>query len=134
MEVIGSAGGTISRVRAPRDHCHETSGGDAQPQWNLQVLQNVPEFGMGPQEAVEAPRWQSFPGTDPINAASEFEVRLEDGYPAEAIADLQRRGHRLRRQAQFEGGGGAQAIVVDAIRGVFAAGSDPRVDGCAVGV
>jgi gamma-glutamyltranspeptidase/glutathione hydrolase len=111
-----------------------TPGGDAQPQWNLQVLQNVLEFGMGVQDAVEAPRWQSFPGTDPANLASAFEVRIEDGYPGETVAELRRRGHRLHAHEPFEGGGGSQIIAVDAARGIYTAGSDPRVDGCAIGL
>jgi gamma-glutamyltranspeptidase/glutathione hydrolase len=73
-----------------------TPGGDAQPQWDLQVLLNVVEAGMNIQQAIEAPRWYNFPGTDPATQATPFELRLEDGYPAETIAELERRGHRIR--------------------------------------
>ncbi len=111
-----------------------TPGGDAQPQWNLQVLLNLVEAGMNLQEAIEAPRWHSFPGTDPATQATPFELRLEDGYPAETIAELERRGHRVRPMGSLEGGGGAQAIMVDLSRGLYLGGSDPRVDGCAIGL
>jgi gamma-glutamyltranspeptidase / glutathione hydrolase len=111
-----------------------TPGGDAQPQWGVQVLQNIMDFGMGVQAAVEAPRWQSFPGTDPVNLGSAFEIRIEDGYPDGSIMELQRRGHRLRPVAPHESVGGCQLIAVDAGRGTYAAGSDPRVDGCAIGL
>jgi gamma-glutamyltranspeptidase/glutathione hydrolase len=111
-----------------------TPGGDAQPQWSMQVFVNMLEGRMGVQEAVEAPRWQSFPGTDPANIGSAFELRVEDGYPEDTLAELGRRGHRLVLHSRFGGGGGAQAIAVDAARGVCAGGSDPRVDGCAIGV
>jgi gamma-glutamyltranspeptidase/glutathione hydrolase len=110
-----------------------TPGGDAQPQWALQVLLNVLESGMNLQQAIEAPRWHSFPGTDPSTIETPFELRLEEGHPAETVADLQRRGHRIRPLVHLEGGGGVQAILVDAERGSYQGGSDPRVDGCAIG-
>ena len=43
-----------------------TPGGDFQPQCGLQILTNLIDYGMDPQAAVEAPRWWSFPGTDPV--------------------------------------------------------------------
>ena len=53
------------------------AGGDMQPQWNVQTITNLVDFGMGPQQAVEAPRWYAFPGTDPEHAGKPQEVRLE---------------------------------------------------------
>ncbi|MDQ7841506.1 MAG: gamma-glutamyltransferase [bacterium] len=111
-----------------------TPGGDAQPQWCLQVLLNLVESGMSPQQAVEAPRWHSFPGTDPATLGSQFELRVEEGFPAETLAELERRGHRVMPAASPEGGGGAQAILVDHTRGAYLGASDPRVDGCAIGL
>ncbi len=111
-----------------------TPGGDAQPQWNLQVFLNVVEAGMNLQHAIEAPRWQSFPSTDPATREAPFELRLEEGYPAETLAELERRGHRIRAMGPMEGGGGAQAIMIDPRRGIYLGGSDPRVDGCAIGL
>lgn len=111
-----------------------TPGGDAQPQWNLQILQNLLEAGMDVQEAVEAPRWHSFPGTDPATRSAPFELRIEEGFPAETLAELERRGHWLVRAPLHSGGGAAQAIVVDHDRGIYRAGSDPRADGCAIGL
>ncbi|MGH7428082.1 MAG: gamma-glutamyltransferase, partial [Candidatus Methylomirabilaceae bacterium] len=110
-----------------------TPGGDAQPQWNLQVFLNIVEAGMNLQQAIEAPRWQSFPSTDPATRDAPFELRLEEGYPAETVAELERRGHRVRAMGPMEGGGGAQAIMIDPRRGIYLGGSDPRVDGCAIG-
>ncbi|MDQ7858525.1 MAG: gamma-glutamyltransferase [Armatimonadota bacterium] len=111
-----------------------TPGGDAQSQWDLQVLLNLVAAGMGVQEAVEAPRWTSFPGTDPATIESPFELRMEEGFPAPTLAELERRGHRVQRQGPLGGGGGVQAIVVDGARGVYLGGSDPRTDGCAIGL
>lgn len=110
-----------------------TPGGDAQPQWCLQLLLNLVESGMNLQQAVEAPRWHSFPGTDPATLGPQFELRVEEGFPAETLRELERRDHRVVPTASAEGGGGAQAILVDHARGAYLGASDPRVDGCAIG-
>lgn len=108
-----------------------TPGGDGQPQWNAQVFINLVDGGYGLQQAIEAPRWMSFPGTDPATRSAPFELRLEEGFPEATIAELIRLGHVIRDMGELESGGGAQAI---AIRdGVYEGGSDPRVDGCAIG-
>ena len=111
-----------------------TPGGDAQPQWDVQVFQNLVDAGMNVQEAIEAPRWHSFPGTDPSTRETPFELRVEEGFPAETITELERRGHRIRPLGTVgESRGGVQAIMVDLQRGLYLGGSDPRVDGCAIG-
>jgi gamma-glutamyltranspeptidase/glutathione hydrolase len=111
-----------------------TPGGDGQPQWTLQIFACLVDAGMGLQQAIEAPRWQSFPGTDPATIESPFELRLDEGFPAKTIQELERRGHRIRPMGEAESGGAAQAILVDQERGVYIGGSDPRVDGCAIGL
>lgn len=111
-----------------------TPGGDGQPQWTLQIFACLVDAGMGLQQAIEAPRWQSFPGTDPATIDSPFELRLDEGFPAETVHELQRRGHRIKPMGEAESGGAAQAILVDQDRGVYVGGSDPRVDGCAIGL
>ncbi len=107
-----------------------TPGGDGQPQWCVQVFTNLVDFGMNVQQAVEAPRWLSFPGTDPADLPAPFELRMEPGFPEETVKELQRRGHRAVPMSGFAGG--AQVILVDPA-GVYHGGSDPRVDGAAVG-
>ncbi len=107
-----------------------TPGGDGQPQWCTQVFTNVVDFGMNVQQAVEAPRWLSFPGTDPAHVQAPFELRMERGFPEGTVEELERRGHRVVPMSGF--GGGAQVILVDEA-GVYHGGSDPRVDGAAVG-
>ncbi len=107
-----------------------TPGGDGQPQWCAQVFTNIVDFGLNVQQAVEAPRWLSFPGTDPADLPAPFELRMERGFPEDIKAELERRGHRVVPLSGFSGG--AQVILVDAA-GVYHGGSDPRVDGEAVG-
>jgi gamma-glutamyltranspeptidase / glutathione hydrolase len=109
-----------------------TPGGDAQPQSNLQVITNLLDWGMNVQQAVEAPRWVSFPGTDPAALGTPFELRLEPGFLAETRAELDQLGHRLKLVDELTGHGG-QIIQVDEEYGAYYGGSDPRVDGCAIG-
>ncbi len=108
-----------------------TPGGDGQPQWNTQVFSNIVDGGLAVQEAIEKPRWFSFPSTDPASLPAPFELRLESGFPAETVAELAARGHIIREMGEMEAGGGSLAIVIH--DGVSHGGSDPRVDGCAIG-
>ncbi|HLW48371.1 MAG TPA: gamma-glutamyltransferase [bacterium] len=108
-----------------------TRGGDAQAQWDFQVLMNVAAHRMNVQDAVERPRWFSYPATDPHTVASPYELRMEAGFPPDTYEELRRRGHRV--VAPRPGVGGVQAVQVDAEGGVYAGGSDPRADGCAIG-
>ncbi len=95
-------------------------GGSMQPQGHVQVLLNMIEFGMDPQEAIDAARFRHFSGT---------RVAIENLEPGVA-AQLEELGHTIRdwRGVAF---GGAQAVL-KLPRG-WAAGSDPRKDGMAAG-
>jgi len=108
-----------------------TRGGDAQAQWDFQVLMNITVYGMNVQDAVERPRWFSYPASDPHTVDLPYELRMERGFPPDTYEALRRRGHRV--VATGPGNGGVQVIQVDATSGVYAAGSDPRADGCAIG-
>lgn len=108
-----------------------TRGGDAQAQWDFQVLMNVTAHGLNVQDAVERPRWFSFPATDPHSVDLPYELRMEAGFPPDTYEGLRRRGHHVITPRP--GVGGVQAIQIDAERGVYAGGSDPRADGCAIG-
>ncbi|EKP95625.1 gamma-glutamyltransferase family protein [Thermaerobacter subterraneus] len=109
-----------------------TPGGDGQPQWNLQVLVNVLDFGLNAYQAVAAPRWTSFPGTDPINLKAPLELRLESRFPAETAAELLQRGHVLRGIGPWAAGGSAMLIRV-LEGGVYEGAADPRDGGVALG-
>jgi len=108
-----------------------TPGGDAQPQWSAQVFSAIVDAGLPVQAAVERPRWVSFPATDPHHLPAPFEVQVEPGFAPAVLAELERLGHTVRRLAAPDDRGGVQAVAITA--GVYAAGSDPRVDGCAAG-
>jgi gamma-glutamyltranspeptidase/glutathione hydrolase len=111
-----------------------TPGGDAQPQWNMQIISLMIDHGYGPQEAVDFPRWRSFPGTDLKDVGKPYEVRLEAGFPANTFIDLARLGHKVVKLDAWQGGGDVQIIMVDRETGLLVGGSDHRHEGQAIGI
>lgn len=95
-------------------------GGSMQPQGHVQVLLNMVEFGMDPQEAIDAARFRHFSGAT---------VAVE-ALPEHVAAGLTELGHELRSPEGVAFGGGQAILRLD--RG-WAAGSDPRKDGMAAG-
>jgi gamma-glutamyltranspeptidase/glutathione hydrolase len=105
-----------------------TPGGDNQDQALLQVLLNIVEFGMNPQEAVEAPRFDtqhyisSFDDHEFLPGTLNIESRVDE----KTIADLKTRGHKVKVQTAFGTLSAPTVIVYDARSGVSSAGADPR--------
>jgi gamma-glutamyltranspeptidase/glutathione hydrolase len=111
-------------------------GGYMQPQGHLQILVNLLDLGMAPQQALDAPRWALAGPADGLGAGQPGGlVRIEEGWSFATLAELARRGHRLAPVDGFERGvfGGGQIILRHPETGLLTAGSDPRKDGCAVG-
>ena len=99
-------------------------GGFMQPQGHLQMIVNMVDFGMNPQEALDAPRFELLePYEEQNTVAVEHDAATQDA--------LQALGHTVSREPRRGGYGGGQIITVDE-QGVRHAGSDPRKDGCAV--
>jgi gamma-glutamyltranspeptidase/glutathione hydrolase len=111
-----------------------TPGGDRQIAWNAQVITNVLDHGMSAQEAVEAPRWASFPSTDPHDVEKPFVVELEGGMVPGEVDELRAKGHTVSENTGRAFGGSAKLIVIDPATDVRTAGSDPRTDGHAAAV
>jgi gamma-glutamyltranspeptidase / glutathione hydrolase len=111
-----------------------TPGGDQQPQWNMQAISNLIDHDMDVQEAVSAARWQSFPGTDPINLPAPYDVRIESRVSTEAIEGLRQRGHEVKVLGPYAAGGAAFIIKRDPDTGVLEGGADPRSEGLALGI
>ncbi len=95
-------------------------GGFMQPQGHVQVLSNIVDHGMDPQQALDAPRAR-------YERANEFAI--EEDFPEPVYSGLATRGHRLTRSAPDGGFGGGQVIMVDPDSGALVGGSDPRKDG-----
>jgi gamma-glutamyltranspeptidase / glutathione hydrolase len=97
-------------------------GAAMQPQGHAQVLVDLIDYGMDPQEAVDHPRHRHENGV----------LLIEGRVPEREITRLRDRGHRIEVREDFMiPAGGAQLIrILD--NGVRACGSDPRKDGCAL--
>ncbi len=111
-------------------------GGYMQPQGHFQVLVNMVDFGMSPQQALDMPRWQlTGPGAGLGSQEDGGLILMEEGWSYATLAELARRGHRLTPVDGFGrvGFGGGQIILRDPQTGILTGGSDPRKDGCAVG-
>jgi gamma-glutamyltranspeptidase / glutathione hydrolase len=111
-----------------------TPGGDLQPQVNMQTLTNLIDYGMNVQQAVEAPRWSSFPGTDPGTLPNDFKLRVEERVDKRVITELKKRGHEVEILGAWSGGGQVQLIEVNPENGILLGASDPRTEGVAIGI
>ena len=100
-------------------------GSMQQAQGHLQVLTNMIDFGKGPQEALNAPR---------------FSVRFEDGIfledivATDVVKELKEKGHQITvRDPHGIWFGSGQIIRRDPESGALTGGSEPRADGAAIG-
>jgi gamma-glutamyltranspeptidase/glutathione hydrolase len=105
-----------------------TPGGDNQDQALLQVLLNIIEFDMNPQEAVEAPRF------DTQHYVSSFDdheflpgsLNVESRVSLKTIQELSQKGHKVKVQSEWGTLSAPTVITYDPKTGVAAAGADPR--------
>ena len=96
-------------------------GGAYQPMGHVQIVNNMLDYGMDVQQAIDFPRF-FFEGETTV---------VESGTPQAAIDGLIARGHTIAKaDAPW---GGAQAVRIDWDRGVLIGGSDARKDGLALG-
>lgn len=116
--------------------CYGVMGGYMQPQGHLQMLVNLLDLGMSPQQALDVPRWRMDKPDHGLGALDPGGVvSMEEGWRFATLAELARRGHPIEPVdgfARIDFGGG-QIILRDPQSGVLIGGSDPRKDGCAVG-
>ncbi|MFN0169101.1 MAG: gamma-glutamyltransferase family protein [Bryobacteraceae bacterium] len=103
-----------------------TPGGDNQDQALLQVLLNVLDFQMSPQEAVEAPRFQSehFYSSFAHHDFQPGKLNLEARIPRATADRLRARGHRVTVTGEWSNGSAPTLIVMRG--GVLDGGADPR--------
>jgi gamma-glutamyltranspeptidase/glutathione hydrolase len=105
-----------------------TPCGDGQDQTLLQVFLNVAEFGMNPQEAVEAPRFNSQAMYSSFDDHSDEPLVLdvEKRIPEEVLNQLRARGHKLVVQGEWGNSCAPTIVEYDATTGVMKAGADVR--------
>jgi gamma-glutamyltranspeptidase / glutathione hydrolase len=94
-------------------------GGFMQPQGHLQVVMNTLDFGLNPQAALDAPRWQWMEGKT---------VDVERATPEHVVEALTRMGHGMR-WAMGSAGFGRGQIIWRQENGVLVGGTEPRTDG-----
>jgi gamma-glutamyltranspeptidase / glutathione hydrolase len=103
-------------------------GGHMQPQGHVQLVSAVLDGGRDPQAALGAPRW--YWHADRTLLVESTLAATPEG--ADAVAALRSRGHRVTVTDDPAVFGYGQAIWRHPAGG-YVAGSEPRVDGCAVG-
>jgi gamma-glutamyltranspeptidase len=109
-------------------YVYGTMGGDGQPQTQAALVTRVIDRGLGPQAAVEAPRWLFGRTWGDASRA----LRLEGRFSPDVADELRRRGHEVQVVEDWSDVmGHAQLIRLDA-DGLVGA-SDPRADGAALG-
>jgi len=95
-------------------------GGFMQPQGHVQVVVNTVDFGMNPQDALDAPRFQWVGGK---------QVQLEPIVPLHVASELREMGHDvipMIDQTNF----GRGEIIWRSEDGSLAGATEPRTDGC----
>jgi gamma-glutamyltranspeptidase/glutathione hydrolase len=99
-------------------------GGPMQAQGHLQMVLRTQLWEQDPQTAADAPRWRFVAGR---------QVAVEPTIGEATLCRLEAMGHQLVREAPDEAFGFGGAQLIQRIPDGYAAGSDPRKDGCAAG-
>ena len=93
-------------------------GGYMQPQGHVQVVMNMVDFGLNPQMALDAPRWQYI---------RDKKVEFEPIFNRQIVEQLQARGHDVSLALNGTSFGRGQ-IIVRLDNGVLVAGCESRTD------
>lgn len=95
-------------------------GGFMQPQGHVQVVMNTVDFGMNPQAALDAPRWQWM---------KEKVVEVENRFAHHLAQGLAEKGHHIKIALEPNSFGRGQIIWRDPETGVLVGGTESRTDG-----
>ena len=94
-------------------------GAFMQPQGHVQVLMNMIDFKLNPQEALDAPRWQWI---------KDKKVQVEPLFPKELAKQLSARGHEVEAVESAVSFGRGEMILKDK-NGVYCGAAEPRAGG-----
>jgi gamma-glutamyltranspeptidase / glutathione hydrolase len=105
-----------------------TPGADNQDQALLQVILNLIVFGMTPQEAVEAPRFQTdaFYSSFAMHEFRPGKLNLESRIPKATAEKLAAMGHIVTVRGPWSNASAPIVIKVNEQEGVLEGGADPR--------
>lgn len=95
-------------------------GGFMQPQGHVQVLVNMLDYGMNPQEALDCPRCQW---------VGDKNIQLESDIPLQTVEALKARGHDVEVLQNTITMGRGQ-IIWRREDGTYIGATEPRADGC----
>ena len=103
-------------------------GGDSQDQQALQVLLSITVFNMRPQEAIEAPRFNSLHHEESFgdHGFQPAGLEVEDRIPAGVVEALRRLGHKVEVLGPFMMNTGTVLAGVDAEHETVFGAADPR--------
>lgn len=93
-------------------------GGYMQPQGHVQVVMNMIDFHLNPQQALDAPRWQWI---------KDKEFHVEHSFDANIVRRLQERGHLIQVNMEPASFGRGQ-IILRMENGTLMGGSESRTD------
>ena len=120
---------SIYMVAGRPRYVYGTMGGEGQPQTQAALVTRLVDRGLGPQAAVEAPRWlYGRTWGEPSKA-----LRIESRFDERVAASLRERGHDVRVVEPWSDLMG-HAQCIELTDGELRGGSDPRADGAALGV
>lgn len=95
-------------------------GGFMQPQGHMQVIMNMIDFKLDPQQALDAPRWQWTEGK---------KILVEPDLPKRIIKGLMDKGHDIQIEPNLGSFGRGQIIIKNTKTGVYCGGTEKRADG-----
>ena len=110
-------------------------GGAMQPQGQAQIIINMVDYGLEPQAAGDAPRWQHYGSSEPTGQPQEGTgvLHLESGVPEATKAQLRAMGWTL---GEPDGGFGGYQNVMKQMnpggRWTYGAATEMRKDGVAL--
>ena len=103
-----------------------TPGGDTQEQGLLQVLFNVIQFRLNPQNSIEAPRFgtRHLVSSFDNHAWNRGDLQLDERISQDVVAELAARGHKVSMMSRYANGTAPVMVRVNE-NGVIEAGADP---------
>jgi gamma-glutamyltranspeptidase/glutathione hydrolase len=90
----------------------------------VQFLSKVIDDRTGIQDAIDAPRWRA--------SHVDWSVATESRFAPEIVDGLRDRGHEIVKASAFDGGMG-HAHAIEVTESGYAAATDPRAEGAALG-
>ena len=93
-------------------------GGYMQPQGHVQVVMNLVDFGLNPQQALDAPRWQW---------VGDRRFLVEPSFPVETARQLAGKGHEVEVALQSTSFGRGQ-LILRLDNNVLVGAAEPRTD------